>query len=299
MLIKESKNKHYFLCWTVRLIILVVFFYYCHQTCFLVVHADNGDTIVHVTKTGYCYHVEGCGHLRSDIEITLHDAVVIYGYNPCKDCNPPIYDGPDEPCVPMEKPGSNSGGTSSSSSTLTNSTSHDSNTSTLSNDSTTENRQSDISDSTDYIEYMLGIIVIGAIIWWTPYYFINTKKKKLAKQQFEKEREYYFNLYAHRDITLLVGTPQGVYLKNDFPCTTESPQKPYGDYTVYLAAKNPRVFHLNPNCGGANLYPTNYYFAYNLQHCKRCATGKIQLPTMEWYFKYLEIKKIKQKYNLP
>ena len=65
--------------------------------------ADNGNTIVHVTATGKCYHCEGCYHLRSDYEITLYEAVVENGYNPCEDCNPPIYDGPEPLHEKMEK----------------------------------------------------------------------------------------------------------------------------------------------------------------------------------------------------
>lgn len=57
----------------------------------ITVYADNGDLIVHRTKTGSKYHSAGCGYLRSDIPVTLHDAVVIYNLPPCSRCNPPIY----------------------------------------------------------------------------------------------------------------------------------------------------------------------------------------------------------------
>ena len=40
-----------------------------------IVHADNGETIVHVTRRGTHYHSEGCYHLQSDREITLYEAV--------------------------------------------------------------------------------------------------------------------------------------------------------------------------------------------------------------------------------
>ena len=53
--------------------------------------ADNGNTTVHVTKTGSCYHRAGCSYLKSDIAITLKDAVD-KGYSPCSRCNPPAYD---------------------------------------------------------------------------------------------------------------------------------------------------------------------------------------------------------------
>lgn len=55
-------------------------------------YTGNGALIVHVTRTGECYHKEGCGYLRSDIEMTLEDAYIA-GYRPCEKCNPPVYTG--------------------------------------------------------------------------------------------------------------------------------------------------------------------------------------------------------------
>lgn len=51
--------------------------------------AGNGDTIVHITKTGEKYHSDGCSYLKSDIPISLADAVS-RGYTPCSRCNPPV-----------------------------------------------------------------------------------------------------------------------------------------------------------------------------------------------------------------
>ena len=282
---KTANNKQYNFLLTLRIFFAISFCrYFCFAKC-LIVYADNGNTIVHITNTGHCYHREGCGHLRSDIEITLHDAVVEYGYNPCEDCNPPLYDGPDEPCTPMEKPESNSGNTNSSS--------------VASSNSTVSIRQTISNDKVDYSGYILGTIIRFVLFVIAYNIYKNAKQNRIAKQQYEKDREYYYRLYANIDILRLVGAPNGVYMKNDCPCTPESSLKPYGDYTVYVASKNPKIFHFNPNCGGATLKPVNYCFAYNLQHCKRCATGRVQLPTLEWYFKYMEIDKIKKKYNIP
>ena len=51
--------------------------------------ADNGDTIVYITKTGAKYHSAGCSSLRkSKIPIKLRDAVKNYGA--CKNCKPPL-----------------------------------------------------------------------------------------------------------------------------------------------------------------------------------------------------------------
>lgn len=68
----------------------------------MTVYANNGDIIVHRTKTGSKYHSAGCGHLHSDIPVTLHDAVMIYNLAPCADCNPPIYSGANN-ALPQEQ----------------------------------------------------------------------------------------------------------------------------------------------------------------------------------------------------
>ena len=52
------------------------------------VMAYNGDAYVYVTRTGECYHRDGCSYLKSRIEITLQEAVD-RGYRACSRCSPP------------------------------------------------------------------------------------------------------------------------------------------------------------------------------------------------------------------
>lgn len=49
---------------------------------------DPKNIIVHITKTGSKYHRANCRHLKSDIEVTLKEALS-KGLSPCKTCNPP------------------------------------------------------------------------------------------------------------------------------------------------------------------------------------------------------------------
>ena len=50
--------------------------------------ADNGDTLVYITKTGKKYHADGCRSLsKSRIPIKLRDAVA-RGYTACSLCEP-------------------------------------------------------------------------------------------------------------------------------------------------------------------------------------------------------------------
>lgn len=47
------------------------------------------EAIVHVTRTGECYHEAGCRYLsKSDSPISLEEAQAA-GYRPCSVCNPP------------------------------------------------------------------------------------------------------------------------------------------------------------------------------------------------------------------
>ena len=52
--------------------------------------AADGNMTVYITKTGHCYHLDGCSSLRkSKIETTLQKAVD-KGLTPCHNCNPGV-----------------------------------------------------------------------------------------------------------------------------------------------------------------------------------------------------------------
>ncbi|MBQ6407729.1 MAG: hypothetical protein IJJ64_06800 [Butyrivibrio sp.] len=54
--------------------------------------AASGDTTVYITKTGECYHADGCASLRrSKIETTLQNAVD-KGFRACSKCHPATLD---------------------------------------------------------------------------------------------------------------------------------------------------------------------------------------------------------------
>ncbi len=50
--------------------------------------AETPNVTVYRTKSGECYHSQGCTYLKSSIEIDLNDAKRI-GLKPCSKCNPP------------------------------------------------------------------------------------------------------------------------------------------------------------------------------------------------------------------
>lgn len=64
---------------------------------------QNGDTIVYITRTGECYHEDGCSYLKSRIEITLERAVS-RGYKACSRCSPPRLVSAPPTATPTPKP---------------------------------------------------------------------------------------------------------------------------------------------------------------------------------------------------
>ena len=77
--------------------------------------AYNGDMTVYITKTGECYHEEGCRHLRrSCFAISLEDAVNS-GYRPCHNCWPPeLIGSPGDSSEAVPSASSDSGSISTS-----------------------------------------------------------------------------------------------------------------------------------------------------------------------------------------
>ena len=252
--------------------------------------ADNGNTIVHVTATGKCYHRAGCYHLRSDYEITLYEAVVENGYNPCEDCKPPIYDGPAPLHEKMEK--SPSGSSSKKSKSV----------STAKPPTVTKAEEKGVAG---YVILAILAVTLGGdllffIIGAIGSFKETRLKRKQEKEYFEFEKKKYTEMYAYKEPLDCVEVPKGVFLRDGLPCTNNTSKGIYGDYTVYVAQNRARVLHIKATCGGTRLFPKNYYYVRKLPHCKKCASGhKVNLPKIDWYEEYRRIDDIKKKYDIP
>ena len=258
-------------------------------------YADNGSTIVHVTRTGSKYHKAGCSYLKSDISMTLADAVN-NGYTRCSRCNPPVYDSTPR----------------SSSPKLSETFTYDDNQTTRINNSAKTNSSnaypatSTAAGSGTNTWLLVGVIGAIAFSFYAIHRKTSLKESASAKivsgNQTQSidivDRERYYKMYAGKDPLSLVEVPEGTFLKYGYPSTAGEGMAIYGKYTVYVG-ENSKVFHLNPNCGGNRLTPMNYYLAWNFKHCPDCASGKIQLPTLKWYFEYREIERIKKDFKIP
>ena len=286
-----------------RIFQCILTFYFIFNICTIDVYADNGNTIVHLTETGVCYHAADCKHLRqSDIPVTLHYAVVENGFNECDDCDAPVYNGPDPLHVKMDKRDHYPGTTNKNiekTQTITP-------TPTPTPTAVVEQKQEKQDNNS-----IGGIIIICVLVAFFGIPLLEIifdsimdlrKKqeiKRQEKEQFEQEKQKYYEMYANKDPIEFVEIPKGSFIESGYPCSNNKKKGVYGNYTVYVGKKSLSVLHLNPKCGGAKLIPVNYCLAWNLRHCKRCATGSVELPQLKWYFKYKEIVDIKSKYNIP
>ncbi len=262
------------------------------------VYADNGNEIVHITETGVCYHAEGCSHLRySDYLVTLHYAVIEHGFNTCDECvdRVPVYDGPEPLHPKMDKrdhyPGDDGNRVKVTSTPTPSPTPAPEG----------EDKNSDLTAkiALGIFAAFFGIPLLSVITDGVRDAKTRIHEKKIKQEEYIRDREKYYNLYGNKHSYELVDIPQGSFIQGGYPCTNNKKKGEYGDYTVYVGKRSMSVLHLNPNCGGSDLIPVNYYTARNLRHCKRCAMGKIDLPRIDWYMKYLEIEKIKNKYDIP
>jgi len=131
------------------------------------------------------------------------------------------------------------------------------------------------------------------------------EQEKLKQQKFEEEKEKYTQLYGGKDICELAHIPNDIIFDDD-----NLPHK-YSlhfnqldlfethkdEYTVYISLRrNSSLYHRSPNCLKSP-YKINYCHIWKsgLKPCKKCNPTTDDL---QWYQKYIEIKQIKDKYNI-
>ena len=160
-------------------------------------------------------------------------------------------------------------------------------------------RDTDNTSSTDAISrdfsfvFWSGLIVFIAIKYIL--YKINIlKEKKKLKQEFENNRQKYYELYANKNPLSLCNCPAGSFIKNGLPATEGN--SAYGLYTVYTAY-NATVYHINPKCNNSIKSEGNIATSKSLRPCKKCV--KKSMPDCRWFFEYKKIIAIKRKYDIP
>ena len=294
-------------------------------------YAYNGDTIVHITSTGSKYHTSVCGYLKSDIEITLSDAVS-KGYSPCSRCNPPVLTN-DYDFTSQRSAGISSTDHAKSDDKTYKTTPAPKSTPIPKQRNVPENKNiqsknNNAGEDNDYKKYIIGICLfllgysIASIRYVT---FGNYEKKKLLTNespkitplktqknlkkensynpkevQFSNIREYntyihYFNLYAFYKPEDFVNIPKGVYFRDGIPI---APGKgTFGLYTVYTT-KNGNRYHQSKGCANSNtIEKTHIMYTRYMRPCSKCV--KKEIPDIKWYNEYKKIRNIKRSYNIP
>ncbi|MBQ7283975.1 MAG: YHYH domain-containing protein [Oscillospiraceae bacterium] len=121
-------------------------------------------------------------------------------------------------------------------------------------------------------------------------------QERLKQLKFEEEKEKYTQLYGKKNILDIINAPPTAFVdSNGLP---HQLVKKDDIFVIYLAPKQPRVYHRHKNCG-KNLQKDNFvnlkYYGRVITPCKKCCPP---IPDSSWYDKYLEIKYIKEKYKI-
>lgn len=291
-------------------------------------YAYNGDTLVYVTRTGECYHRDGCSYLKSRIEITLEDAVN-QGYRPCSRCNPPIL-GEDRSTDDNNYVRSN---TSSSTST-----SHSSSSISTSKPAKSSNVGASIANSSASESFSWAYIILGVVGLLIGSFAANIKRKKdlqavqnqsdkkiqalqaetqalkskmssidMQKSQMSNriqdlEKQLYQERFANRDIHQLSNAPEDSEIGSDGLPRLKRARNLWGRrYTRYIS-RTGETYHKDKGCCNAHI-PVNVYSIYKqsdpsvkgLRPCRRCNPT---IPDLIWVDKWLELSPSKDSYGL-
>lgn len=130
----------------------------------------------------------------------------------------------------------------------------------------------------------------------------NNIKRKVAEEQekkqieFNKEKEKYTQLYGGKNILEIINAPPTAFV-DDKGMPHQIVNKD-DIFVIYLAPKQPRVFHRHKGCR-KNLQKDNFvnlvYYNKMLTPCKKCCPP---IPDTSWFSEYIKIAEIKKKYNI-
>jgi hypothetical protein len=126
------------------------------------------------------------------------------------------------------------------------------------------------------------------------------KEVEENKRMFEEEKQNYIKLYNGKSTEELAGVPENiVFDENNLPISTDGSWLQCGkEFTVYTSKSGSR-FHRKYGCSGAE--KTTHIFneanKFGAHGCSKCTDGKIYIIP-EWYRKYIEIEKIKDRYDI-
>ncbi len=287
------------------------------------VSADNRDLLVYIasgSSSAYRYHARAnCSSLSRSVvaEVTLEEAAQ-RGFTACSRCHPPE---PDFEVTVTPRPiteGSggtytrNSGGTYTENRGGT-STRNSTGSSTQTVSSSGTKRRGSVGERLAGFAFGSLVIFIVAINIWSAILERKAKKARQRQQQEEREqweqdRAEYVQKFVMSSTLELSNAPTNCYVGEDGLPACRTGDGRWGDgYTVYMTGGG-RAYHLSSCRVVKSNYaiPVNAYRAktgyrwYNGEHgyCP-CSYCRPVLPDMAWYEKYLEIRRIREKYDIP
>lgn len=156
------------------------------------------------------------------------------------------------------------------------------------------------SDSNNPFWFIIPLAGVGSVV-----YIMKTKteKKRLEKEsklQFEEEKQYFSSQYMGKSIKELAKVPNNIdFDENDLPISIDDSGLKWGkEFTVYVS-KNRQCYHRRAGCSGV-LKPEHIFneaARLSARGCSKCAFSETYVIP-EWYRKYIEIKKIKERYGI-
>ena len=292
------------------------------MTCAITVFAcaDNRDLQVYIasgSSSAYRYHARAnCPSLsRSTVaETSLGDATQ-QGYTACARCHPPE---PDFDVTATPRPIVESG---VSDSTYTQRSIYElpSSSTVRSSAGNSESKGGKAKSSTESFRFSIPlalgsiVILIMAVIIRSTILERKAQKSREHQQQeerkqWEQDRSKYLHQFGAFSTLELSKAPKNCYVGEDGLPACNIGESKWGDgYTVYMTGRG-KAYHC-PSCrvfNSNNAFPVNVYHAktgcrrYHGEHSYyACSYCHPSLPDLTWYEKYLEIRRIRKKYEIP
>jgi len=231
--------------------------------------AYNGNVSVYVTHTGKCYHRLGCTYLKSQVEISLQEAVQ-NGYYRCSRCSPPILGQDDIHDTDRYY-------------------SYAERQDVDKNEEQTEEieiiqqkkqepvpKQENQNQNYAPVLYVVALIV-GVLVVILALRARATRKKELALHEAR----------CRGDLPGGVpGMPFGTIIGDD-GLPAQIRKDGWGPMYTFYVGKSGGVFHKSPNCSRGAFYPVHAISLGNRRPCKKC---RPILPNLNWFAPYKATK---------
>lgn len=139
-----------------------------------------------------------------------------------------------------------------------------------------------------------GTIAVSLLLLTSHLRKVREEKERI--RIFEEEKAKYTSIYGGKDVEELVDAPKNVEIGAD-GLPKEKGCTGWGPMFTYYSSFSGSCFHCVSGCSGA-VIPTHAVSVMRrgLRPCMRCHPECVR--NLEWYWKYLKIKEIKDRYGI-